>query len=373
MDVDGRIAVILGTRPEIIKMAEIVRRIGDRVLLVHTGQHWDHAMSGSFMSHLGLPEPEIVLAVGGSSRSSQIAQTLQGLDEVFRTLRPAAVMVQGDTNTVVGGALAANAHGIPLVHVEAGLRSFDRAMPEEHNRVLADHLADLCLAPTEHNRDLLTAEAIPPDRIVVTGNTVVGAVTAALRAGAAGASRAIEAFGLQSGEYVIATIHRPENTDSREQLQSVLGALDALAEKFPILLPLHPRTLARATEFGLTPLLDRLTLLEPMGYEEFVALSANAALTISDSGGVQEEATVWKRPLIVVRRSTERPEAIGTFARLSTGGPSLVKTATEMFANRERIRLDLSTLPSPYGELDAAERCVRATYEMLARDHSAST
>ena len=311
VDVDGRIAVVLGTRPEIIKMAEIVRRVGDRVLLVHTGQHWDHAMSARFMSHLGLPKPEIVLAVGGSSRSSQIAQTLQGLDEVFHTLRPAAVMVQGDTNTVVGGALAANAHGIPLVHVEAGLRSFDRAMPEEHNRVITDHLADLCLAPTQHNRDLLIAEAIPSDRIVVTGNTVVGAVTAALHAGAAAASLAIEAFGLRNGEYVVATIHRPENTDSREQLQSVLSALDALAEKFPILLPLHPRTRARAAEFGLTSLLARLTLLEPMGYEEFVAsirqcCTDDLRFWWSARGGHGLEATAHSRQAINRETGSDR-------------------------------------------------------------------
>lgn len=366
MAADDRVAVILGTRPEIIKMAEIVRLLGDRAMVIHTGQHWDHTMSGHFMTHLGLPDPYASLAVGGVSRAAQIAQTLQGLDDVFARVTPAAVMVQGDTNTVVGGALAANARGIPLVHVEAGLRSFDRRMPEEHNRVITDHLADLCLAPTEHGRRLLLAEAIPDERIVVTGNTVVGAVTRALREGADAASATIARYGLAPDAYVVATIHRPENTDSSNQLESVLRALAEVARSCPVLIPLHPRTRNRAAEFGLDDLLDDLILLDPLGYDEFVALCASAALTISDSGGVQEEASVWKRPVIVVRRSTERPEVIGTFAHLSAAGAPLAELATQLFEDRETTTRQLARMASPYGGLDAAELCIAATDRLLS-------
>lgn len=368
MVVDGRIAVVLGTRPEIIKMAEIVRLLGDRAMLIHTGQHWDEAMSGRFMTHLGLPDPDVSLAVGGTSRGTQIAQTLQALDDVFARVTPAAVMVQGDTNTVVGGALAANARGIPLVHVEAGLRSFDRRMPEEHNRVVTDHLADLCLAPTEHSRQLLLAEEIPDERIVVTGNTVVGAVTRALSSGADAAAATIARFGLEPGAYIVATIHRPENTDSPDQLTSVLGALARIATTCPVLIPLHPRTRNRAVEFGLDGLLDDLTLLDPLGYDEFVALCAHAALAISDSGGIQEEASVWKKPVIVVRRSTERPEVLGSFAHLTDAGASLEELAARLFRDRKAIAEDLAGMASPYGDLGAAQRCIDATDELLRCD-----
>lgn len=360
MTIDGRIAVVLGTRPEIIKMAEIVRLLGDRAAVIHTGQHWDHTMSGHFMEHLGLPHPFLSLAVGGSSRSEQIAQTLQGLDRAFGTARPRAVMVQGDTNTVVGGALAANAHGIPLVHVEAGLRSFDRRMPEEHNRVVTDHLADLCLAPTEHSRQLLLAEAIPDGRIVVTGNTIVGAVVHALGEGADAAAEIVQRFGLSHGEYVVATIHRPENTDDPAQLARVLSDLTSVSAQLPVLLPLHPRTRARVAEFGLTELLEQLIVLEPLGYDEFVALCAGGALAISDSGGIQEEASVWKKPVIVVRRSTERPEVLGTFAHVCSPGESLLGLASELIADRVRLARELALLPSPYGDRDAAARCIAA-------------
>lgn len=368
-----RIAVVLGTRPEIIKMAEVIQLLGDNVFLVHTGQHWDHMMSGHFMTHLGLPEPEVVLSVGGTSSASQIAGTLSALDEVFDAQQPDAVMVQGDTNTVVGGALAASAHKIPLVHVEAGLRSFDRRMPEEHNRVITDHLADLCLVPTEHSRQLLLAEGIPDERIVVTGNTVVGAISRALVAGKSSADEFMDRLGLHRDGFVVATIHRPENTDDPVRLEATLQSLLALSRRCPVVVPLHPRTRKRIAEFGFTEMLERLIEIEPLGYEKFACLCASAALTISDSGGVQEEASVWKRPVLVVRRSTERPEVAGTFAHLCEPGEALTKLAIDLFEQREALALQLSHLPSPYGDLSAAQRCVDATYSMLERIDQSAT
>jgi UDP-N-acetylglucosamine 2-epimerase (non-hydrolysing) len=365
MTTTRRVAVVLGTRPEIIKLAEIVKLIGDELFLVHTGQHWDQAMSGAFMLDLDLPDPDVSLAIGGTSRASQIASTLEGLDEVFRRSRPSAVIVQGDTNTVVGGALAANAHEVPLVHVEAGLRSFDRRMPEEHNRVITDHLADLCLAPTEHSRDLLLAEGIADNRIVVTGNTVIGAVSRALESGAERAATLIKRFGIRGGDFIMATIHRPENTDDRDRLEATFSALDELSSFAPVIIALHPRTKARLEEFGLSSLLRSLIVSAPLGYDEFTALCSRAALTISDSGGVQEEASVWKRPVIVVRRSTERPEVTGTFAHLCEPGPPLVRLAQELFRDRVQLAASLQSAPTPYGGMDAARRCVDATHRML--------
>lgn len=363
----GRIAIVVGTRPEIIKMAEIARLLGDRALVVHTGQHWDHAMSGSFMTGLGVREPEVSLGIGGNTRGVQIGSTVAELDGVLDRLRPAAVMVQGDTNTALGAALAANARELPLAHVEAGLRSFDRRMPEEHNRVLIDHLADLCLAPTDLNRDQLLSEGIDLARVVVTGNTVVAAVSHAMATGADAAVERLLALGLRAGAYVVATIHRPENTDIAERLAAVVHALAALAADVPVLLPLHPRTRMRLEEAGLSSALGSVTVIEPLGYEEFVGLCAGAALTVSDSGGVQEEASVWKRPVVVVRRSTERPEVQGTFAHLTEPGEPMLALTRQLYADRRRLAVELAELPSPYGDRHSARRCVEAVDQLVDR------
>ncbi len=362
----GKIAVVLGTRPEIIKLAEIVTLLGDRALLIHTGQHWDHAMSGSFMAELGLPTPTASLAVGGGSRANQIAGTILGVDQVLSDHDVAAVVVQGDTNTVLGGAIAANSNNVPLIHVEAGLRSFDRRMPEEHNRVATDHLADLCLAPTEHSRELLLREGIPDDRIVVTGNTVVAAAQRALNHGSGAALSRLESLGLAVGEYALATIHRPENTDGPQELSTALTLLGEISRTVcPILIPLHPRARQRAEAFGLQALLNDLVVVEPLAYDEFVNLSANAAFTISDSGGVQEEASVWKRPVVVLRRSTERPEVIGTFAQLAKPDHTLVETAAALFSRRVEMAERLRKTPSPYGDGSAARLSVDAIFRFL--------
>lgn len=357
---EQRVAVLVGTRPEIIKMAGIVRLLGPRAMLVHSGQHWDDAMSGAFMRGLQLPAPEATMTIGGQTRASQIAEAIRGLETIFAAERPAAVLVQGDTNTVVGGAIAANAAEIPLVHVEAGLRSHDRLMPEEHNRVVADHLADLCLAPTEVCRANLLVEGIPDERIVVTGNTVVGAVTEVLRGTSAGAAARLAQLGLAADSYVVSTIHRPENTDDPGRLAAVLGCLGEVAARMPVLLPLHPRTRSRIDVFGLGDLLQPLTILEPLAYDDFVALCARAAFAISDSGGIQEEASVWQRPVLVVRRSTERPEVLGTVAQLCEPGPELTRRALDLVAGAAANIARLADVESPYGDEFAADRCVAA-------------
>jgi UDP-N-acetylglucosamine 2-epimerase (non-hydrolysing) len=363
----GGIAIIVGTRPEIIKLAEIVRLLGREAALVHTGQHWDQLMSGTFMESLGMPPPEVTLQVGGSSRATQIAQTVEGVDNALQILQPRAVVVQGDTNSALGGALAANACEVPLVHVEAGLRSSDRRMPEEHNRVVADHLADLCLAPTEANRALLLGEGIANDRIVVTGNTVVGAVARALESGEAGAASLIDRLRLQPDAYIVVTLHRPENTDTEEQLRNIVSGLCDLGREARVVWPMHPRTRRRLHEFGVSWDPEQLMVIDPIGYAEFVALCARAALTISDSGGIQEEASVWKRPVVVVRRSTERPEVLGTFAHLTDNAADMVTLARTLLHDREHVHSELAGLPTPYGDRNAALKCVQAIRGAMGR------
>ncbi|MFD0347475.1 non-hydrolyzing UDP-N-acetylglucosamine 2-epimerase [Kitasatospora aburaviensis] len=290
------------------------------------------------------------------------------LDAAFADDRPAAVVVQGDTNATLAGALAANARGIPLVHVEAGLRSFDRAMPEEHNRVMVDHVSDLLCAATPENAANLRAESLDGQRIAVTGNTVVEVVRHRLPDAPARAAL-LTRHGVAPDGYVLATVHRPENTDTPEALGAVLAELDRIARAgTPVLFPMHPRTRAAVERFALDRLLDRLAVTEPVGYAEFLGLARHAALLVSDSGGVQEECTVLGRPLLVVRRSTERPEAVDAgFAALVRPGAELGGLARAWLADRTERLARLAATPSPYGDGLASARIARLTAELAGR------
>ena len=359
---NGQIMVVLGTRPEIVKLAHITRLLGSDASVVHTGQHYDPNLSDSFFEQLRMPEPDTYLEIGGLSRGRQIGNAVTALDELFSEERPSAVVVQGDTNTVLAAALAANATDVPIVHVEAGLRSRDRRMPEEHNRVVTDHLADLLLAPTETSRSNLLAEGIPDDRIVVTGNTVVEAVEELLPP-LAERRQLVASFGLESGSYVLSTFHRPENVDDPETLGTILSELAALP--IPVLLPLHPRTVKRVESFGLRDVLAELRVVEPIGYREFLGLGAEAAFLVSDSGGVQEEVSVYKRPVLIVRRSTERPEVVGTFAERVEPGPKIGAVAMGWLDDLEPLHRRLADLPSPYGDGSASQRSVDAIRKLI--------
>jgi UDP-N-acetylglucosamine 2-epimerase (non-hydrolysing) len=352
----GPVAVVIGTRPEAVKLARIVRLLGERASVVHTGQHYDPELAGRFDAQLGLPEPVVQLSIGGGTRDEQLRRGERGLRDAFSIIAPAAVVVQGDTNSTLAGARAAASARLPLVHVEAGLRSFDLDMPEEHNRVETDHLSDLCLAPTEHAARNLADVGISPERVVVTGNTAVDAVLDVLPPEAARRD-ALGRLGLEAGRYVLATVHRPENTDDPHVLRTVLDALSSLP--FPTVLPLHPRTAERAARAGVADSFGGLRIVPPLGHAAFLALAAEAAVIVSDSGGIQEEASVLKRPVVVVRRSTERPEVQGTFARL-VPADGIGAAVTSWL---DELRLDphrLERLPSPYGSGQASERCVAA-------------
>jgi UDP-N-acetylglucosamine 2-epimerase (non-hydrolysing) len=358
----GSIAVVLGTRPEIIKLAKITELLGDDAHLVHTGQHYDANLSEVFFTEFGMRPPDTFIGVGGQTRGEQIGNGTAELDALFNKLQPSAVVVQGDTNAVLAGALAANANEIPLVHVEAGLRSFDRRMPEEHNRVVADHLSDLCLAPTELNVANHKAEGIPDDVIVRTGNPVIEAVERLMpseddRVGL------VSHFGLERENFVLSTFHRPENVDSRDTLENVLSALASL--NAPVLLPLHPRTQKRISDFGLTDVAEELQIVDPIGYRDFIGLGAESRLIISDSGGVQEEVSVYKRPAVVIRRSTERQEVEGTFVQRFEPGPALAsQLGIELERSLDRAA-ELAEMPSPYGDSMAPERSVEAIRALI--------
>lgn len=351
----GRVAVVLGTRPEIIKLGPLLR-IMPQAAVIHTGQHFDRALSQVFFDAFSLPAPDAFLGVGGASRGAQIGRAVDALDRLFGEGRPLAVVVQGDTNSALAGALAANAREIPIVHVEAGLRSFDRRMPEEHNRVIADHLADLCCAPTDVNERNLRAESIPDERILVTGNTIVEAV-GALLPGPDERARLLATFGVTSRGFVLSTFHRPENVDSPEHLSAILRSLAGLP--LPVLLPLHPRTVDRLSQHGIT-VPSGISVTDPIGYPQFLGLAQEAAVLVSDSGGIQEESSIIKRPVLVVRRSTERPEVLGTFAARLEPGDDIGGFVSRWIADLDALHERLATIPSPYGDGSASRAIATA-------------
>jgi len=358
----GQLAVVLGTRPEIVKLAPVIRALSSPPLMIHTGQHYDAEMAGVFFRAFGLEEPAHRLEIGGMSRGQQIGAAVSKLDEMLAELQPAAVIAQGDTNSTMATAVAANARSIPMVHVEAGLRSHDRNMPEEHNRVVADHLSDLCLAPTETALANLTAERIPEERIVVTGNTVVDAVLHLLPD--RGARRSfLEHHGVEPSRFVLSTFHRPENVDDPERLQTIVDELGGL--ELEVLLPVHPRTreVAAANDIDLQS--GGVRLLNPVDYVEFLALLSECALVVGDSGGLQEEVSVLKKPMVVVRNSTERPEVLGTFCSLVDVGPEISGSAGRWLAGEPHTAAELIDIPSPYGEGDAGQRSVEAIERFL--------
>lgn len=351
----GSVAVVLGTRPEIIKLAHIIRMLGPAALVVHTGQHYDARLSQTFLDLFGLPEPAAYLGVGGHTRGEQIGRGVSALDAYLDETKPAALVVQGDTNAVLSGGLAANAREIPLVHVEAGLRSHDRRMPEEHNRVLVDHLGDVLCAPTEIAVKNLLEEGISRDRIRLTGNTIIEAVEEIMPEEGDRAAL-LKEQGLEPNRFILSTFHRPENVDEPGRFRILLEELVGL--ELPVLLPLHPRSQRRAEEYGLGDLLASLQVIDPIGYREFLGLGAESAFLISDSGGVQEEVSVYKKPVLVVRRSTERPEVLGTFAELVELGPEISRTAAGWTSGLEELHNSLQNEASPYGDGTASRRIV---------------
>lgn len=351
------VAVVAGTRPEIIKLAPVVHALtarGARARTLLTGQHYDRALAGAFVERCGLTDVAApAAAVAGLGRGEQVAAMVVGLSAQLRELAPSAVLVQGDTNSANAGAQAAHYLGLPVVHVEAGLRSGDRGMPEEVNRLLIGALADVHCAPTADSAANLLRAGADPHAVHVTGNPVVEAVLASLRDpdGPRDAERLLRRTGLADADVVLATVHRAENTADPSALSALLAALGDLPAA--VVLPAHPRTTALVAAWGLR-VPASVHLVEPVDHATFLALAARAVLVVSDSGGLQEEVTVLRRPMVVVRTSTERPESVAAgFCRLS--GPGGVAGAAAELLRPEHLAA-LATTPSPYGDGRASER-----------------
>jgi UDP-N-acetylglucosamine 2-epimerase (non-hydrolysing) len=350
-------SIVVGTRPEIVKMAPIIFEFENNKIdyeIVHTGQHYNFNLSELFFKELELPKPHHFLDVGSGSQASQTAKALIGLEEVFLTDKPEMVIVEGDTNSVLAGALAAVKLGLPVGHVESGLRSHDWRMPEEHNRILTDHMSSHLFAPTEHSAKNLGTEGVT-GKVYITGNTVIDACLKYLPI-AHEQSKVMN--NIKFDDFVLVTAHRAENVDDRTVLEDFLKVF--LDCPLPIVYPMHPRTMARFKEFGLLDALKdspNIQILEPVGYLDFLVLMSRCAFLITDSGGIQEEITAPNimKKAFVLRISTDRPESVesGHVEVLGVEYENAIKRIREYAENPENISKSF-----PYGKGDAAKRIV---------------
>jgi len=318
------IGIVLGTRPEIIKMSPVIRECERRGLdyfIIHSGQHYSREMDRIFFEELELPDPDYSLDVGSGTHAAQTAKIMTGVEDVLIKESPEIVLVQGDTNTVMASALAAAKLHIRVGHIEAGLRSFNRQMPEEINRVLTDHISDYLFAPTEVARQNLLAEGIAEHKICVTGNTVVDAVYQNLEISRK-KGNVLKDLDLAPHEYFLVTAHRQENVDNRTRLKEILKGLEGVQKEFslPIVFPVHPRTEKRIRELGIGT--DGLNLTKPFGFLEFLQLESQAKVVLTDSGGVQEETCVLGVPCATMRYDTERPETLDIGSNILVGTES---------------------------------------------------
>lgn len=328
---------VVGARPNFMKAAPLLRVLGHssaRQSLVHTGQHYDARMSDAFFRELGLPEPDINLGVGSGSHAEQTARVMMGLERVLKEWRPDRVIVYGDVNSTVAASLAAAHVGIPVAHVEAGLRSRDRSMPEEINRMLTDRIADRLFTPSSDADENLRAEGVDPACIHCVGNVMIDTLIRLLPR-ADGAGR-LTSLGLgDSQRFVLVTLHRPSNVDHPMHLQRLITVLQDLSSAVPVVFPVHPRTRQRLGEP--TAVAPQLHLIPPLGYLEFLGLQKRAALVVTDSGGIQEETTYLGVPCLTVRDNTERPITVthGT-NRLIGRNPERLRSAIHEVLNRDR-------------------------------------
>lgn len=328
-----RVVNIVGARPNLMKLASVVeemRRHADlEPLIVHTGQHYDENMSGIFFEELGIPAPDHHLGIGAGTPTEQTARMMLALEPLFLDLAPDLVLVVGDVNSTVAAALVAVRLGIPLAHVEAGLRSFDREMPEEINRIVTDSISDYLFTTEPSGNENLLREGVPAEKIHYVGNVMIDTLlrhrNRAVALGMPGR------LGLEPGGYGLVTLHRPSNVDDPGVMSGLLDALEEVQARLPLVLPLHPRTRARLVEHGLLGRVEGMgiMILEPLGYLEFLGLMADARVVMTDSGGIQEETTILGVPCLTLRENTERPVTVteGTNTIVGTSPEKIVAAA----------------------------------------------
>lgn len=351
-----KILLVLGTRPEIIKMAPIIReleRSASDFSILHTGQHYSYTMDKVFFEQLALPKTKHNLGVGSGTHAEQTGKMLIGIEKVLLLEQPDVVLVEGDTNSALAGAIAAAKLCIKVGHVEAGLRSYDREMPEEINRILVDHCSDLLFAPTKKSMQILISEGISGNKIFVTGNTIVDAINWNLEISKK-KSNILLKLGLGERDYFLATIHRQENVDNEERFRSILKGLEMVEDTFgsAVVYPIHPRARKQVEAFDIN--IDGLRLIDPLDYLSFLQLESNAKLVLTDSGGVQEEACIMKVPCVTLRDNTERPETLEVGSNMLSGvNPNEIVEKTEQMLRRGR------DWTNPFGDGRTGEKIVK--------------
>ena len=354
-----KIAIILGTRPEIIKMSPVIRACQRRTVdffILHTGQHYSYELDKKMFEYLKIPEPKYNLHIGGEPYRRQVGFMMRDISEVLKKDRPDVVIVQGDTTSVLTGALAASKLGIHVAHHEAGLRSHDFTMIEETNRVITDHISDYLFAPTKDALKNLIEEGIDEEKVHLTGNTIVDAVMQNIKIAEKRVTKLGE-LGLAPQKYILASAHRAENVDIKERLLGIINGLDITSREFgiPVIMPLHPRTKSKLKEFNIS-IPTSIHCLDPVGFLDLLVLEKNALLIMTDSGGLQEEAFILKVPCVTLRDSTERPETVEYGVNIIAG----IKPENILSAARIMVSKDLATLTgdNPLGDGKAGERIV---------------
>jgi UDP-N-acetylglucosamine 2-epimerase (non-hydrolysing) len=361
-----RIINVVGARPNFMKIAPVIDEMRYRSaridpLLVHTGQHYDESMSDSFFEDLQIPRPDINLEVGSGSHSEQTARIMIAFEQILLKHPPDWVVVVGDVNSTVAAAMVAAKMLIRVAHVEAGLRSRDRTMPEEINRVVTDALADLLLTPSLDANENLLREGVSPDKIRFVGNVMIDTLYRNIER--ARSSSILDRLNLKTGQFCAMTLHRPSNVDNQQTLSGIVDALELICERLPIVFPVHPRTRDRLEQFGLSERISRkrsLILTEPLGYLDFLHLYSNSRLVLTDSGGLQEETTVLGIPCLTLRQNTERPITV------TEGTNRIVGNDPEVLKREALAALEQTARPARVPELwdgHAAVRIVDAIEE----------
>ena len=335
-----KISIVLGTRPEIVKLSSIIRECEKskvEYFILHTGQHYSYNMDKVFFEQLELPQAKYNLDVGSGSHGKQTGLMMDGIERILQLEKPDVVLVQGDTNTVLAGALAAVKLQIKVGHVEAGLRSYDRRMPEEINRIVADHCANYLFAPTDESKKILLSEGIEEKQVFMVGNTAVDAVYQNLEIAKTKTS-IMEQLGLKDGEFMLATAHRQENVDDKKRFVGLIRGLQYVQKAFevPMIYPIHPRAKKMLSEFGVDT--EGLNLVEPLDYLSFLLLESRAKLVLTDSGGLQEETCILGVPCVTLRDNTERPETVtvGSNVLAGTNPDRILESAKVMLAKEKR-------------------------------------
>jgi UDP-N-acetylglucosamine 2-epimerase (non-hydrolysing) len=362
-----KIICVCGARPNFMKIAPLMEAFTKtgkiETLLVHTGQHYDERMSELFFKDLGIPEPDVNLGVGSASHAVQTAQIMLGFEPIVLEHRPDWVVVVGDVNSTIACALVASKLEVKVAHVEAGLRSFDRRMPEEINRLLTDAISDLLLVSDPSGMENLKREGVPDEKVHFVGNVMID--TLMRNKARADSSKILSEFGLEPKRYGVVTLHRPSNVDDSQTFGSILDAFEVICRDMPLIFPMHPRTRNNLATLGLADRvasMGQLRTPEPLGYLDFLKLMADSAIVLTDSGGIQEETTILNVPCLTLRENTERPVTIseGTNRLVDPNAESIVT------AYREHLSQQSSTARRPrFWDGKAAERIARIFTDMV--------